>query len=438
MNTPPKIHTLNKLIEYISLRNAGNIKYDLDRIKLILTRMSNPEKKLKGIHVAGTNGKGSTSAMLEAVCLSHDLYTGLNTSPHLVDYRERFRINGKNILTRDLLQIYNQWSQLFEETEASFFEITTAIAFFYFHQLQLHTSIFEVGLGGRLDATNPFKATISVITSISRDHPKTLGESLEQIAREKAGIIKKSVPVVIGKLPATASRVIKEVAQTNNAPTYCFQEDFVVENIRMDNHKTTFDLLIQRNELSLPNELKDLQTNLLGDHQAHNAALAIISFLLYCQKIKLTPDPAKIREGLLKVNWFGRMQIISNNPLTILDCAHNEEGIENLVKNLRKLFPGKTFLFVVAILRDKNFDEMITHLGTIAKKLYISQNHSERAADTLEQVKIAQKHGIDNSSEPDINTALDKAVKDAGEDDIVIVTGSIYTVSEILARKPLK
>ncbi|MBW6516698.1 MAG: bifunctional folylpolyglutamate synthase/dihydrofolate synthase [Candidatus Cloacimonetes bacterium] len=434
MLTVPKVSNFTDFIKYISLRNASNIKYDLDRINLILAKMGHPEMRLRGLHVAGTNGKGSTSAMLESICLSHNWNTGLNTSPHLVDYRERFRINGKNITARELMKIYNLWSNLFEETEASFFEITTAIAFYYFNAKNLHTSIFEVGLGGRLDATNPFNATVSIITSISIDHPKTLGDTIEKIAYEKAGIIKGNVPLVLGKLSNTAFDVISKVAYSKSAPLYYIESDFNTERVRFDQAVTTFDYINKNRDISLPKRIANIKTNLVGKHQAHNAALAITGYALYCNSLKIKPDPEAIRYGLRNVTWLGRMQTIRKQPLTILDCAHNEEGIENLVKNLQQIFPNKRFRLVIAILRDKSFEKMILHLGAIAKKLYISKNNSDRAADIEEQVEIAKKYGIEYSAESDINTSLNNATKESSDDDIIIVTGSIYTVSEIVAQ----
>jgi dihydrofolate synthase/folylpolyglutamate synthase len=436
MHHPRKIYRFKDFIENISRRNSGNIKYDLDRIHLILNRMGNPEKKLRGFHIGGTNGKGSISAMCEALCLSHDWQTGMNTSPHLIDYRERFRINGKNITAGALISSYNSWSNLFEETEASFFEITTAIAFDYFSQLDLHTSIFEVGLGGRLDATNPFKATVSIISSISIDHPQTLGDTIEKIAFEKAGIIKKNVPLVLGQLPSSALEVISRVAREREAPVFCYGRDFQAENVRITNEATSFDFINRNEDIGLPERITGLQTNLVGNHQALNTSIALSAFALYCQKLNLEPDLTLISKALTRINWRGRMQIVGKEPLTILDCAHNEEGIISLVSNLKQLFPGKRLKIILAILRDKNIDLMISALSDIAGKLYISRNNSDRAANIEEQTAAARKYGLEFSTEIDINSALDHAVSESGKDDIIIVTGSIYTVSEIIARSP--
>lgn len=171
-----------QFLDYIYQRHSGNVKLGLDRMHKILAAMNEPNLKLAGIHIAGTNGKGSTAAMCEALSLQHGITTGLNTSPHLIDYRERFRINGKNIDFTELLTTYRKWEKIFEKNEASFFEITTAMAFYIFHEKNVRNAIFEVGLGGRLDGTKPFSATVSAITSISYDHPKSLGESVEKIA----------------------------------------------------------------------------------------------------------------------------------------------------------------------------------------------------------------------------------------------------------------
>ena len=183
-----------EFLDYIYKRHSGNVKLGLERMENILRAMDNPNLKLDGIHIAGTNGKGSTAAMCEALSIEHGIKTGMNTSPHLVDYRERIRIDGNNIKLATLIEIYKKWEKVLEENEASFFEITTSMAFYHFMDAEVGNAIFEVGLGGRLDGTNPFVPDVSVITTISYDHPKSLGDSVEKIAFEKAGIIKENIP----------------------------------------------------------------------------------------------------------------------------------------------------------------------------------------------------------------------------------------------------
>ena len=229
-----------EFLDYIYQRHSGNVKLGLERMENILKAMDFPNEKLKGIHIAGTNGKGSVAAICEALSLEYGLKTGLNTSPHLVDYRERIRINGKNIQLNELMQTYKKWQPVLEKNEASFFEITTAIAFHYFFQKQIENAIFEVGLGGRLDGTNPFAATVSVITTISYDHTKSLGDSIKKIAYEKAGILKNNTPLILGKMDKTASNIIKQVAADKNAPVYKLGKDFKISNPLIKESGTTF------------------------------------------------------------------------------------------------------------------------------------------------------------------------------------------------------
>jgi dihydrofolate synthase/folylpolyglutamate synthase len=415
-----------ELVDYIYQRHSGNIKLGLERMQAILQSMGNPEKKLNGIHIAGTNGKGSTAAMSEALCLSHNISTGLNTSPHLVDYRERFRINGQKILLQELEDAYLIWQSVFEKYEASFFEITTALAFYLFEQKKLETSIFEVGLGGRLDGTNPFTSTVTAITSISYDHTKSLGVSIEKIAFEKAGILKSKVPLVLGQLPLVAQEVIEEIARELEVPVSKLGRDFFIENIHMDADGTKFDYI--GNDLIL----RDLSLNLLGRHQTINAAVAITVFHRYMniRKKKIIPD--NIREALMNVNWPGRMQIIAHKPTVIVDGAHNEEGMKQLKENLIKLFPSRRIFIVIAILRDKNLHQIIRDVCEVSYKIFISKNHSQRAAEIEEQLEIAKKFHNNIEVIHDVNEATQKAISQANQDDIIIITGSLYTISEVL------
>ncbi len=422
----------SEFLNVVTVKHTGDIKYNLDRIHYLLSEMGHPENKLKGIHIAGTNGKGSTSAISNQISLAHKKTTGLNTSPHLIDYRERIRINGRNISAQKLIDHYSQYQALFEGTNASFFEITTAIAFSLFAESNIHTSIIEVGLGGRLDGTNPFPASVSVITTISLDHTKTLGDSLEKIAFEKAGIIKNNKPVVIGALQKSAFDVIESVAMQKNSELFVYEKDFYAENIRFSSDGTYFDF-VNNGRLPLPQRIRGLHTNLIGKHQAENASLAISAFALYYKEINEQVNIPALKKALKQVNWKGRMQIIGNEPLTILDCAHNEEGIKKLIENIKSMFPTKKIAIVLAILRDKNYQLMIELIGELGDSLYIAQNSSERAATIEEQTAVATELGLKFKSFNSIKTALDTAIKESKAEDIVIVAGSIFTVAEVLA-----
>ncbi len=418
-----------EFIDYIYVRHSGNIKLGLDRILNILDEMDNPNQKLSGIHIGGTNGKGSTSAMCEAMALNHNYKTGMNTSPHLLKYMERIRVNGEDIKFDELLRIYKKWENVFEKHEASFFEITTALAFYYFYEQKVDLSVFEVGLGGRLDGTNPFKSDVVVITTVALDHPKSLGNTLEKIAFEKAGIIKENIPVVLGNITdEKAKKVILKIAEEKKSPTYIFGKDFYVENVKLTERGTIFDYHNKKENLHIMN----CKTALLGKHQATNAACAITAFYLY-QKIKKQEfNLEKIQEGLLNVNWIGRMQILQTNPTIIVDGAHNEEGISALVKNLKEIFPDKKLRIAVAILRDKKLDKMIAELGKISEKLYISKNKSKRAAEIEEQVEAAKSVNAVYETFEDVNGATKRAMEELKNDEVLIITGSLYTISEVL------
>ncbi|MBN1948828.1 MAG: bifunctional folylpolyglutamate synthase/dihydrofolate synthase [Candidatus Cloacimonetes bacterium] len=418
-----------EFLEYIYQRYSGNVKLGLERMRSILDAMGNPNLQLQGIHIAGTNGKGSTAAMCEAMSIAHGLKTGLNTSPHLIDYRERIRINGKNITYRELLRIFRTWEQVLQANEASFFEITTAIAFYYFREQQIDNAIFEVGLGGRLDGTNPFAATVAAITSISYDHTKSLGKTIAKIAGEKAGIIKPEVPLILGKMSPYAVKIISGVSSRLQAPTLVYGRDFQAVNISTSERGTTFDYLAP--DL----KLQTVTTNLLGQYQAINAATAITAFHSFQKRTGRDLIEDKVREALRRVNWPGRLQVLAQNPTTIIDGAHNAEGVKNLVKNLRVLFPEKRILFVLAILRDKNLSEMIADICGISNKLYITRNKSTRAAEIEEQARIARKYNTPFVTIPEVLAAVRLAQQEAEASDLLVISGSLYTISEVLAAR---
>jgi len=413
-------------LDTIYQRYSGNVKLGLERMEAILESMGHPEQRLRGLHVGGTNGKGSVCAILEALCLVHGHTTGLNTSPHLIDYRERFRLNGQLIPWPELYDVYERWAPVFLEQEASFFEITTAMAFVAFLNRNVDTAIFEVGLGGRLDGTRPFASTVTAITSISMDHPKSLGDTLEQIAFEKAGILKPGVPLVLGRMPVSPRTVILNEADRHGAPVQLIDRDFFARNVSTSLEGTTFDFVWEAGEW------RGLRTNLIGEHQAHNAALALRAFQLYMERIGQPVDEQKARQALQKVWWPGRLEVLHHRPLVLIDGAHNEEGVESLIKAIKTLNPGRPCRVVVAILRDKKLDRMIADLCTIATKLYISKNKSTRAAEVEEQVEAAQAAGTPFETTYDVIGAVHRALEEAGPDDIILITGSLYTIAEVL------
>lgn len=417
----------NEFLEYIYQRYSGNVKLGLDRITGILQEMDNPQDSLQGIHVGGTNGKGSTCAACEALLLEHDLHTGLNTSPHLIDYCERFRIDRQNVPFDRILDIFHRYEILYERWDASFFEITTAIAFQLFREEQVKAAVIEVGLGGRLDATNLFTPRVAAITTIGLDHVKTLGETPELIAFEKAGIIKSEVPVVLGRIDASPLEVILKQAQFMEAPTYLIDHDFFVTNVVNSAEGVRFDY--QFGDF----QLKGIRSNLLGRHQAVNMSIALTAFLLYSRSAGITPGGDLIRSALGKVLWMGRMQLLQNNPTVIVDGAHNLQGVEVFVNNLQELFPGRKLRFVVSILADKNYKAMLSSMSSLAEVFYISKNESERAAEIEDQAAVVRELGIACRTAPTVREAFLQASSEAGPEDVIIGAGSLYTVAEILS-----
>ncbi len=418
--------TYQQFLDYIFQRYSGNVKLGLERMEGVLAEMGSPQQKLRGIHIGGTNGKGSTSAACEALALAHDLHTGLNTSPHLIDYCERFRIDGADVDFKYILRQFHRFEQIFSKWDASFFEITTALAFQIFKQNKIHTSIFEVGLGGRLDATNLFQPDVCGITTIGLDHMKTLGRTLEKIAFEKAGILKPKVPVVLGGITGAPLKVILKRAMEVQAPPVIFDRDYFVSNIRNEADGVCLDYRFGSFEL------KNLKTNLIGRHQALNAAMSLTLWLLYAQIRDIAVEKRKIRMALKHVNWKGRMQCLGQNPYILVDGAHNLQGITVLAKNLKELFSAKKLLFVVSILADKNYPRMLEKLAPLAKCFYISKNESDRAAEIAEQAEVVMKTGVQYQTLPTVTEAFRQALADSSPEDAVIGCGSLYTVAEIM------
>jgi dihydrofolate synthase/folylpolyglutamate synthase len=421
--------TYSEFLTYIYQRYSGNVKLGLDRITGILNDMENPQNSLRGIHIGGTNGKGSSCAACEALGLAHGLHTGLNTSPHLIDYCERFRLNGQNVDFEEILALFHRFEAIFTQWDASFFEITTAIAFRLLSEKKAEFSIIEVGLGGRLDATSLFIPEVSVITTIGLDHVKTLGDTVEKIAYEKAGIIKKGVPVVLGRIEGTPLDVILQRANELNSGVYQLNKDYIVSYIINKAEGVSFSYRFEGTEF------RNLQTNLLGRHQAVNISTALTAFLLYCRKESIVPEENKIRSALQNINWMGRMQLLQTKPVVIVDGAHNLQGIETFTENLRELYPDRKLMMVVSILADKDYQSMLSKLCPLAKIFYISKNESDRAAEIEAQVDVVKTSGLPCKTAPSVGEAFQMALVDANEDDIIIGAGSLYTVAEIITAQ---
>ncbi|NLO44716.1 MAG: bifunctional folylpolyglutamate synthase/dihydrofolate synthase [Candidatus Cloacimonetes bacterium] len=416
-----------EFIDLIYARYSGNVKLGLERMQGLLEDLGNPQDRLRGFHVAGTNGKGSVCATLEALCLAHGFRTGLNTSPHLVNYNERIRIMGQELPIDEIIATFTEHSNLFDKWDASFFEITTAIAFILFARREIDVAVIEVGLGGRLDATNPFKPDVSLITTIALDHIKTLGGDIKVIAGEKAGIIKKGIPLILGEIEPEPRAVIEAKAITLKSPTFIHGEDWKVSFEKSSAPNASFDYKYK--DVCY----KGLRSNLIGDHQVTNVGQALTAFIIFCQNNKLKYSEDKIRQALMNINWKGRIQLLEENPTVIIDGAHNVHGLKALMKTLDRLYPERKLIFVISILADKNYPEMLRMICQKAEKVFVAQNTSQRAATVKEQIVEVRKNNVEAIACDSVADALRFAKEAAGKDGVIVAGGSLFTVGELIS-----
>ncbi len=421
-------------------------KANLDNIITFCNHLNNPQQKFKSIHVGGTNGKGSTSHMLAAILHTAGYKTGLYTSPHLRDFRERIRINGEMISENDVIEFVSGQKDLIEKIEPSFFEVTVAMAFQHFALQKIDIAVIEVGLGGRLDSTNIINPLLSVITNIGLDHVNILGDQLEQIAFEKAGIIKPGVPVVIGQRQReTAATFLKKAADCHSELTFASDEWKIekVESKESDRkHPNLSDISQHFLELSVvPCNSSDVQKNsktnyeldLTGHYQLKNLATVLSSveqlrklgFIITAEHIKSALKEVKSLTGLM-----GRWQTINSNPLVICDTGHNEDGIREVLKNINVL-PYEKLHMVIGMVKDKDISNILKLLPVNAT-YYFCQPDIPRAKAAEELAAEAKILNLFGQVYPSVNEALKTAKKNACARDLVFVGGSTFVVAEVL------
>lgn len=376
--------------------HKGGFNLSLDAVKVLLSKLGNPQDDLKVIHVTGTNGKGSVCAMIATVLKEAGYKVGLYTSPHLKDFRERFLIDGRKISKEEFTKYFEIVKPFV--TDQTFFEVVTAIAFLYFNSKKVDFLVCEVGLGGRLDATNLVNPLISVITNVSLEHKAYLGSTIEKIAYEKAGIIKEKKPTVTGAT-GRALEVIKKIAKERNSELFAVKKPI----------------------LKYPLKLQ-------GDFQKINASIALESIKILNKNYNLKIKKNKIKKGLLNTKWPGRLEFISHNIL--VDCAHNPDAVRNLKKELLKIKKrfNKMYL-VIGILKDKDYKDILDELVPIADKVILTKPNIPRALEPKVLAKYVKKEYVIIK---DAKKALKYAKKMAKKDDLIVVTGSIYLVGEIV------
>ena len=385
--------------------------FGLENTLKLAALAGNPQEKLRFIHVAGTNGKGSTCAMLESIYRAAGLRVGLFTSPHLVSFRERIQVNRQLIPENELIRLVEEIQPLLKQfpsdNHLTLFEVVTVIALKFFAEQKCDLVVWETGLGGRLDATNIVTALASVITNIAFDHQQWLGDTLEKIAAEKAGIIKPGIPVVTATDEKSALGIIKRIARERNAPLKIVSADDVQSRLA-----------------------KTLAPPLLGDHQKINAALALATVDVLQKQIPISEK--QIQTGLQKINWPGRMQLIEkpDGRKILLDGAHNPAGAKALRKALEKKFSAKERTLILGILQDKDWRRICETLAPLAVRIFAVSVLSERTTSPNELASACR--AVNPSAKIVPCDSLDVALKKCADDGFVVVTGSLYLVGEAL------
>lgn len=405
--------------------------YDLRRMERLLQPLGNPHLRAKTVHIAGTKGKGSTAAMISQVLITSGYKTGLFTSPHLHTLRERVRINGKMISEADFAALVTKLKPIVEKVnkeaaygELTTFEILTAVVFAYFKNSQVDFQILEVGLGGRLDATNVAKADICVITSLSLDHTEILGDTIAKIAAEKAGIIKPGCTVVSAPQVKAAIEVIKHACRRQQAKLIQVGKDITW-------HKTGGDLCQQI--LTVRSKTRDynLTIPLLGDHQMENAATAVATLeALASTGTRISAQ--NIARGFSQVNWPGRLQILGREPMVVADGAHNAYSMRKLVESIKNYFPHNRCLVIFGTSCDKDIQGMAREIEPLADNIIITTSSHPRAAAISTSVKAFANLGNKVDIIENVAKALSKALTEAKKTDLILVTGSLFVVAEAI------
>lgn len=429
MNYQQTLDFLYSKLPMFTRVGASAFKKDLTNTIVFCNALNNPQDKFKSIHVAGTNGKGSTSHMLAAILQTQGYKTGLYTSPHLKDFRERIRINGKMIGKTEVVAFIKDQKKLIEEVKPSFFEVTVAMAFDHFAKNQVDIAIIEVGLGGRLDSTNIITPEISVITNISMDHMNMLGDTLEEIAGEKAGIIKGGIPVVIGETQEKSSPVFIKKAKDMNA-----QISFADQKLKATNFKrTTGRLSLSVSEVGSEVHYT-LGSDLTGSYQYKNILTVIETIAILNQSANFNVSFESISNGLKQVKKLtglqGRWQTLSQHPLVICDTGHNEAGIAEVIKNIDQT-PFENLHIVFGMVNDKDISKVLSMLPQNAT-YYFCRPNLERGLDEMDLKDQAAAFSLRGNAYPSVQKAKETAIKSANSNDLIFIGGSTFVVAEAL------
>jgi dihydrofolate synthase/folylpolyglutamate synthase len=407
--------------------------YDLRRVDELLSYLGNPHQKAGSIHITGTNGKGSVAAMIASALTACGYSTGLYTSPHFHTWRERIKVDGELISEAELARLVTKLKPQVEvlNERATYgklttFEFLTALAFTYFGQKGAKFQVLEVGLGGKFDATSVINPLVCIITPISFDHMDVLGDTLEEIAAEKCGIIKPDSIVVISPQPAEAAEVIRQTCRERGAQLLNVGKDVTWEGL-------SFDLDGQRLRVQGRRDIYELTIPLLGEHQLENAAVAVAALEVLADK-GFNIAKESVVKGLKQVNWPGRFQLLSRCPLLIVDGAHNIGAARQMKQSIRQYFDFERAILVMGTSQDKDIASLVSELFPLFDQVMVTRSRHPRAmAPALLAAEFA-RHGVKAEVVPDVASALSRALALAGERDLVCVAGSLFVVGEAMEQ----
>lgn len=431
-------------MDYIVNTARFGKKSGLERIKKILELLGNPHEKIKFIHIAGTNGKGSTTAMISSILINAGFKVGMFTSPYIEKFEERIQVNGQNISKSALSEIVTDVSKAVDKVvkmgygNPTQFEIITCAMFCYFYYENIDFGVIEVGIGGRLDCTNVIKpyddkskggVILSVIASISFDHMALLGDTLQKIAYEKAGIIKENIPVVLYPNKVEVEKVVEKVCLDRSArlikvPFNCVRS---TNNKKINSKSTYFN---QKLKVETLKDKYDIELSLLGRHQLFNCATSIFA-IEELIKIGVKIEKNYIYNSLRKVKWMGRLEIMRNNPIVVIDGAHNPDGIQKLKESIEEYFDYKKLILILGILADKEVNKMVQEIAPMAQKIITVSPNTYRAESSEELCEIVKKVNPNSESKSDYRNAYETALSYCDNDDLLVISGSLYMIGDM-------
>ena len=429
MNYTQTLEFLFSSLPAFESQGATAYKPGLERITAFCRHLGNPQRNFFTIHIAGTNGKGSVAHIIASVLQQAGYRTGLFTSPHLQDFRERIRVDGEMIPKQKVVNFVDKHHDKMVELDLSFFEMTTAMAFDYFAQSEVEVAVIETGLGGRLDATNVIVPILSIITNIGLEHTALLGDTLQKIAAEKAGIIKKSIPVVIGESDVRYNSVIEQAAAANKSKVVYAEQVFTCEEHRIEGESQLFRLRRTRDGHEF-----DVELDLQGNYQVHNVITASAAVDFLHEETPLTISRRAYIEGMrcaaANTSLMGRWQTLGREPLTVCDTGHNAHGIAYVAEQLKST-PHRELYCVMGFVRDKDLAHILPLLPREAHYLF-TQAHSERALTAEELTAKAAIYGLQGEAVADVRSAVARARELAAPEDMIFIGGSTYVVGEAL------